>query len=259
MTIVLESKSGHRLEEEESIIASHLTSIGQTYRIASYSQVERGRVDTTKSTLVVGTIPFVRAALRQRGIRTPVVRTYPPALEHLLHRKIWPSNVRRALEYLELSGRPFFLKPASRAKRFTGFVINDDRDYRLNGVSRSELVWCSEVVHWQSEWRLYVVQGVVVHSACYEGDQELPLSPEAIGEALSLIGNDPDMPATYTLDVGVLSTGQTALIEVNDGYSIGAYGFDGEGYYSFLKSRWDQLCAIPPNCCKGKVKLWARQ
>ena len=52
-------------------------------------------------------------------------------------------------------------------------------------------------------------------------------------------------PSSYALDVGVLSTGETALVEVNDAYGIGAYGIAAEHYYTFLKARWDELCAVP--------------
>jgi hypothetical protein len=48
-------------------------------------------------------------------------------------------------------------------------------------------------------------------------------------------------PRGYCLDVGVLSTGETALIEVNDGFSVGKYGMSDDLYSELLITRWNEL------------------
>ena len=48
-------------------------------------------------------------------------------------------------------------------------------------------------------------------------------------------------PKAYCLDVGVLSTGETALIEVNDGFSIGKYDMPKDMYANVLITRWNEL------------------
>lgn len=50
-----------------------------------------------------------------------------------------------------------------------------------------------------------------------------------------------DSSKAYCLDVGVLSTGETALIEVNDGFSVGMYGMSKELYAELLQTRWKEL------------------
>ena len=119
----------------------------------------------------------------------------------------------------------------------------DPMDIRLGGVPQSEEVWCSEVVSWVSEWRLYVAGGRVLHAGHYDGNPDVKPSPDVVEEALGLISAQDGCPSSYALDLGVLGNGETALVEVNDGYGIGAYGIDAELYYSFLKARWDELCA----------------
>lgn len=247
MTIILEHKSGYRLGAEESLLARHLDDLGSAYEIAPLSDVERGRVDCKQAVLVAGSIPFIKAALRQRGVSLPPEQSYPPVLRHLLKRRIWPSTVGRAREQLEISPQPFFIKPSVRAKRFTGFVMFDCMDIRLGGVPKSEKVWCSEVVSWVSEWRLYVAGGRVLHAGHYDGKPEVEPAPEVVEEALSLMSSQDGCPSAYALDIGVLDNGQTALIEVNDAYGIGAYGIDADLYYSFLSTRWDELCAVQWN------------
>ena len=48
-------------------------------------------------------------------------------------------------------------------------------------------------------------------------------------------------PSAYGIDFGVLSSGQTALIEVNDGYSLGAYAIEAKSYTDLLMTRWHEL------------------
>ena len=48
-------------------------------------------------------------------------------------------------------------------------------------------------------------------------------------------------PKAYCIDVGVLSSGETALIEVNDAFSIGIYSMPKEVYAELLITRWNEL------------------
>lgn len=50
-------------------------------------------------------------------------------------------------------------------------------------------------------------------------------------------------PAAFAIDFGVLTDGQTALVELNDGFSIGTYGLSGELYADFTAARWAELVA----------------
>ena len=48
-------------------------------------------------------------------------------------------------------------------------------------------------------------------------------------------------PKAYCLDAGVLSTGETALIEVNDAFSVGIYNMPKNVYAELLITRWNEL------------------
>ena len=51
-----------------------------------------------------------------------------------------------------------------------------------------------------------------------------------------------ELPSAFALDLGVLSTGEVALIEMNDAFSIGKYnGIDDETYAKLVITRWDEL------------------
>jgi hypothetical protein len=48
-------------------------------------------------------------------------------------------------------------------------------------------------------------------------------------------------PAGYVMDFGVTDKGETVLIEVNDGFSIGSYGLFHIDYAKLLAARWAEL------------------
>jgi ATP-grasp domain, R2K clade family 2 len=47
--------------------------------------------------------------------------------------------------------------------------------------------------------------------------------------------------AGYAIDFGVLSTGETALVEMNDGFALGAYAIDSQDYTDLICARWTEL------------------
>jgi hypothetical protein len=62
-----------------------------------------------------------------------------------------------------------------------------------------------------------------------------------IDQALAAYRASGEAPAAYGIDFGVLSDGQTALIEANDGYSLGAYQIGATAYTDVLLTRWQEL------------------
>ncbi|MEM8604121.1 MAG: ATP-grasp domain-containing protein, partial [Cyanobacteria bacterium P01_H01_bin.121] len=55
------------------------------------------------------------------------------------------------------------------------------------------------------------------------------------------LDNAGDSYAGYAIDFGVLTSGQTALVEMNDGFAVGAYGIDSRNYTDMIWARWEQL------------------
>lgn len=54
----------------------------------------------------------------------------------------------------------------------------------------------------------------------------------------------PFAPSAYAIDFGVLDTGETALIVVNDGFSVGAYDdVDAGTYWDVIAMRWQELAS----------------
>jgi hypothetical protein len=52
---------------------------------------------------------------------------------------------------------------------------------------------------------------------------------------------DAKMPVAYSIDVGVLADGRTALVECNDGFALGNYGVGARVYAEMHRDRWYQM------------------
>jgi len=193
--------------------------------------------------LVAGHIPVVLGALRQLGLDPPVPNDYPECLTPWMHRRIWKSTVRDVVRTLQEGvAAPFFAKPIGRHKRFRGHVFESWDDLRaLGGASDQMEVVCSEVVNWKSEYRVYVTQGRIVGLKNYLGDPGAEVDRQQVEHAVATFESSGQATAGYAVDFGVLASGQTALVEVNDGYALGSYGLDPQLYTDLIAARWCEL------------------
>jgi len=236
---LIESKSGYRVQHEETLAVAALTAARRPHRLASLKQVERRKVDLNNIDLAVGSLQFVSAALRAIGVERPDPPSYPLELAAFLHRKILGARLD---DVRDMPAGSVFIKPAARTKRFTGFVLGQGQDWRLHGVPGHEAIWCSEVVHFTSEWRYYVVAGAIRHVAYCDGNRAAVPDLATAQAAVDRYSASPDAPAGYAVDFGVLADGRTALVEMNDGFAIGAYDdIPPAVYLDMLQARWDQL------------------
>ncbi|WP_186214812.1 ATP-grasp domain-containing protein [Burkholderia gladioli] len=201
------------------------------------------------TTLPVGTVEFVRAAMELAGIEEPANLSYPEVLRPWLYRKLEKRAAGSVLGH-------YFIKPTA-TKRFTGFVFDtlsnpehlsfhDRAQYNaFLSMPADEKVWVSEPVTWLSEFRYYVLDGKVLGNGRYDdGPDDAPEPDEdAVGQMAQLMAREPDAPAAFSIDVGVLDTGETALIECNDAWALGYYKgtLSHRDYVAMLWRRWEQL------------------
>lgn len=240
--VIEERREGHP-DREEALLASHARAFGIPVTGLTWKPFTRGRFKPEPGDVVAGSVKFVRAALKSLGKEPPTQDPYPIALRPWLHRQVWPVvTLGRALE----SQVPVFVRPAKRWKVFTGFVAETPNPAQVHGVSRREPVWCSEVVRFVSEWRAYVVKGNArfVGFAKHGGDRSRAPNLASIDTAIAAFQGSPSAPLAYAIDFGVLDTGETALVEVNDGFSVGAYDDVPAGvYWDMIATRWQELAS----------------
>lgn len=200
--------------------------------------------------LPVGSVEFLRCAMQIARIREPQNMSYPEGAQRFLGRTI------RKLIAGQVVGK-WFVKPLA-TKAFTGFVFDSMTGHlaycqslrashlAFLAMPADTLVWVSEPVDFQSEWRFYVQQGKVIGSARYDptGADDAPVPDQRIVlDCIEAVGFD----TPFAADFGVLQCGSTVLVEVNDAWSLGLYGkaLEPLAYLQFLHARWQSLESLP--------------
>jgi hypothetical protein len=156
---------------------------------------------------------------------------YPGWLTPYLHRKVWREDKW-------LLGQKYFVKPADKYKRFTGFVTFGTYSKK----KKPPLIW-SEVVSFTNEWRYYISNGKILCGEWYWGDEiTMPLAPIL----------DINIPKDFcgAVDFGTLKDGRLALVESHHPFSCGWYGSQDKDYiyFQWIVDGWEYL-----NKLKGEV------
>jgi ATP-grasp domain, R2K clade family 2 len=241
----IQEQGNGRLRKEEQLVVEELNQRKIPIVFYTEKRICRKQLQLDDISLIVGDMPCISSALKQLFIREPQPNDYPASCRDFLHRRIWYST----LEELELglrNGRypAIFAKPATRRKRFTGCIFESEHDlYQVSGVSRTLKLLCSEVVNWVSEYRIYVVNSEIRSVDYYAGDASVPVDIKEINRAIQILNESGESYAGYAIDFGVLASGQTALVEMNDGFAIGAYNIDSKNYTDMIWARWEELLA----------------
>lgn len=196
--------------------------------------------------LPVGTVEFVRSAMKASGITEPENISYPEGAQRFLGRQIRRTKAGQVL------GR-YFVKPLN-TKAFTGFVFDtlaNRVDYSPSDLESLAAfmampadapVWISEPVKFLSEWRYYVQHERIIGSARYDptGAEDAP-APDlnVVSDCIRATG----LTHPIAVDFGVLDGGETVLVEFNDAWSIGLYqnALSPIAYLNFLHERWQLL------------------
>ena len=195
--------------------------------------------------IAIGSVEFVEMFFEACDIETPEYLGYPESLLNswsAMGRKVVECKVSDLVDH----EYPYFVKPSRNVKQFTGDVIeNDDqmkifRDYY--DVTDDTELYMSETVEFVSEYRCFVHNGELKGIQYYQGDYTVFPQMAAINYMLDTYQHDGGTnPLAYTLDVGVLDSSITVLVELNDMWAIGAYGFDPEDYVRMTISRFRQI------------------
>ena len=193
-----------------------------------------------RSYLPVGTVEFVQEAMRILDCEPPPWNCYPDILRPFLRRNV----LKTTKGAVDLS-QDIFVKPAEHLKAFTGFLLQSVSSERqaFDLLPDSTPIWTAEKVQFLSEYRYYVTgEGDLSRGRYDDGEDEAPEPDEGIvGEMARSLFSELQHP--FALDVGVLNTGPTALVEVNDAWAIGLYenALSPSAYYLFLLKRWDRI------------------
>lgn len=191
--------------------------------------------------IIIGSVETSQIFFDECGIETPNYIGYPESLKKYLHRDI------KITKYNEINDEyPYFVKPKNGVKLFTGSLIENDREYRILKnfwkVNDDTELYLSEPIDIISEYRCFVHKGELKGIQYYAGDFRQFPSINVIEE---MIKNYENPYISYTLDVGLIEKHGhglfTTLIEVNDMWAIGSYGFDAKTYVRMTIDRFIEI------------------
>jgi hypothetical protein len=224
------------------------------YEVIQFERIEllTGKLDRYlheehEDTIVYGAVAVVRDALQRANRPAPPNIDFPTELQGFLGRKISECSMGsvRELVHNRSDILPIHIKPRDRQKLFKGRIVHNVADLiESSGVSDDEPVIMQEIVNFISEWRATVLRGVVVNISNYKGNPMCFPNPEIVNQAVLRYGTQ---PIGYGIDWGVTDSGQTLLVEVNDGFALGNYGTKGYLYTAMIECRWRQLMGLPDN------------
>jgi len=197
------------------------------------------RVLNLSDDIVIGSVQASTEFFKACGVKTPKYLGYPMELSEYLGREI----IETTFEHVVSKGKfPIFIKPSEGVKLFTGCVIENNlgfdflRDYY--NVEDDTPLYCSEILEFVSEHRCFVHEGELKGIQHYTGD--FKLFPD-VSVIENMIKDYESANCAYTLDVGITKEGKTCLVEVNDMWAIGSYGFNSKTYVLMCVRRMREI------------------
>lgn len=184
----------------------------------------------------IGTVEFVKEYCKLNGISLPTNDTYPEELSSFLKRNVWKDNFLNVLD-------TFFVKPID-TKTFTG-AIKSDIEESIQEFELDQTVWVSDPVEFTQEFRFYIIDKEIVGYSRYDSGDSDTIEPN-INIVKQMVESYIKQPIGYSIDVG-LCNGETILVEVNDGWSLGLYlwgNMTEELYASLVTKRWQQILEL---------------
>lgn len=206
--------------------------------IQKFDYSDIGTLDIQKNTIILGGVTAVRHGLTMLGIFPPMPIDIPLELYPFTKRDIQIGTINH---FMEQNRFPLFVKP-TKPKLFTGMVVSckDELEFlsALDMDANDSIIIASSVVNFVSEYRVFVINKKICDCRGYSGAFDKTPDFEFIRETII---NFTSQPISYAIDFGVTDTGETMLIEVNDGYSIGSYGLNHRDYIKLCILRWNEM------------------
>jgi len=192
--------------------------------------------------IVFGGLNTMKEIMESNGIIIPSIYNIHEHLPDYYTRKIAESTVAQ-IKLFDLDQYPFFVKPLNSYKTFTGFVAKTpfDIQVKLQNIDDNEKLLLSSIVDFDSEFRCFILDKKLIGCKNYTGSFKMLPDFDFINDAIQHFY---DQPIAYTLDFGIITPNiieQTELIEINDGYGFGSYGFNPILYAKMVEARWIEI------------------
>jgi hypothetical protein len=222
-------------DDEE--LHQYLEKIG--YQIRSEEEILQ--LDPRFCDVIFAESEIIEKLLKKTFPQYQTIPTYPEELNHLYRRKI----ERISFNDLTKMQRPIFVKPVSNNKSFTGFVLKkqnlfEEEAYDGFELDPKEQIYVSESVEFLNEYRLFIANSEVVgivESSHFILDREKIKSSDPDRSFILEVLKCNTHPWSV-IDIGQLSTGQWAVVEVNPPYALSSYDWPIEKYVNYCQAAW---------------------
>jgi hypothetical protein len=204
------------------------------YNINGFHASKLSSMPLDRRTIVKGSIRTVRMALWHLGCEQPENVDIPDSLRNYTHRKIWKTTMGAVRKMRS----PVFIKPLEVQKAFNGHIYGREPS-KTAKLPNNYKVLASEVTTFQAEWRVYILRKKVLGIHLYYHTANEP----PINLIKEMIRAYKDAPAAYAMDIGLINHPKPvhALVEVNEGFSLGNYGIPDIDYARMVEARWKEM------------------
>lgn len=224
-----------------NFLTAYLGFVEKGYFIDFFEYEEANLLEIDDETIVVAGIPIVAGVLARLGISPPELASVPESMSHYACRRIWNGTIGEARNAVDHGGSLFIKPIPNERKLFGGKVVSNYRDLAITAsLPDDHPVICSDPVSMVSEYRVFILKGDIVGCRHYKGDFRLFPNFQVID---SFVQEFSEAPSGYGVDFAVTKSGETILVEVNEGFSLGCYGLPPLLYSSIIEARWGDFHA----------------
>lgn len=187
----------------------------------------------THRVISIGSVNFVQAYLKEHGLPRLEAMNIPLELwkDEYLRRAVWDRlSKEEVLRQSSLYGGPLLVKPAGEPKAFETTTTKYPETIPEDALLFATQLLKPEIV---AEWRAFVLRGriLAIHPYVLK-DWAFPNRKLA-----EMMAKDIFAPSC-TIDLGVLETGETVLLEAHPFISCGLYGFKGPDLVRMAIAAW---------------------
>jgi len=203
-----------------------------TWQIAPIGMTVKMGIDDPSRIIPIGSIEFIQHILSSLNLPQLQAVNVPDEFNCLkyLGRKVnMLSNKTELLSQIPPERQELFVKPGRTPKLFAATTTK-----YLDEVPDHEPLFVSELLSGiVAEWRAFVLRGRILTIRPYFLESWICPDKALVEEMAEKVS----LPAC-TIDVAVLTTGMTVLMEVHPFISCGLYGFEGPNILRLANVAW---------------------
>jgi len=235
ITLLIESFNDQLPKLPEAVVLMNGMASNETAFIPQLRRSSDGHFGLLPDEVATGSVAFVHRYLRNSEIKLNYL-DYPESLHPWFARNIKQVKLRDIKPEEKCFIKPVVTKQfeAKENRYFSPALRNEFID---------SMVWKSDVVHFDAEYRVFVHNNDAIGFSFYKGNPEATPNWKIIRDMMAAYK---DSPIAYGLDVGVIQTKlrtNTVLIEVNDFPALGAYSIYPDLYADAYLDRWAEILA----------------